>query len=57
MKTYYVGLDMHKATIVIAVLDGSGKVVSQSIIETTTQAVRGQCIQLHGFAGELSGLA
>jgi transposase len=40
MKTYYVGMDVHKATIVIAVLDGNGKVVSQSIIETSTQAVR-----------------
>jgi transposase len=40
MKTYYVGLDVHKATIVIAVLDSKGKVVSQSIIETSTQAVR-----------------
>ena len=40
MKTYYVGMDVHKATIVIAVLDAKGKVVSQSIIETSTQAVR-----------------
>ena len=40
MKTYYVGMDVHKATIVIAVLDANGKVVSQSIIETSTQAVR-----------------
>lgn len=40
MKTYYVGLDVHKATIAIAVLDPHGKVVSQTIIETSTQAVR-----------------
>jgi transposase len=40
MKTYYVGMDVHKATIVIAVLVANGKVVSQSIIETSTQAVR-----------------
>jgi transposase len=40
MKTYYVGMDVHKATIVIAVLDVNGKVVLQSIIETSTQAVR-----------------
>lgn len=40
MKTYYVGMDVHKATIVIAVLDAFGKVVSQFIIETSTQAVR-----------------
>lgn len=43
MKTYYVGMDVHKATIVIAVLDANGKVVSQSIIETSTQAVRDFC--------------
>jgi transposase len=40
MKTYYVGMDVHQATIVIAVLDAFGKVVAQSIIETSTQAVR-----------------
>lgn len=40
MKTYYVGMDVHKATIVIAVLDANGKVVSQTIIETSTQTVR-----------------
>jgi transposase len=48
MKTYYVGMDVHKATIVIAVLDGNGKVVSQSIIETSTQAVRDFCKSLRG---------
>lgn len=40
MKIYYVGMDVHNATIVIAVLDAFGKVVSQSIIETSTQNVR-----------------
>ena len=40
MKKYYVGLDVHKATIAIAILDAFGKVISQSIIETSTQAVR-----------------
>lgn len=40
MKTYYVGLDVHKATIAIAALDVSGKLVKQSIIETATRAVR-----------------
>ncbi len=40
MKTYYVGMDVHKATIVIAVLDAFGKVISQTIIETSTQALR-----------------
>ncbi len=40
MQKYYVGLDVHKATIAIAILDAFGKVISQSIIETSTQAVR-----------------
>jgi len=40
MKKYYVGMDVHKVTIAIAVLDASGKLVSQSIIETSTQAVK-----------------
>ena len=40
MKKYYVGLDVHKATIAIAVLDPLGKLVSQSIIETSTRALR-----------------
>lgn len=48
MKTYYVGMDVHKATIVIAVLDANGKVVSQSIIETSTQAVRDFLKSLRG---------
>jgi transposase len=48
MKTYYVGMDVHKATIVIAVLDANGKVVSQSIIETSTQSVRDYFKSLRG---------
>lgn len=40
MRKYYVGLDVHKATIAIAVLDAFGKVVAQSVIETSTQAIR-----------------
>jgi transposase len=48
MKTYYVGMDVHKATIVIAVLDVNGRVVCQSIIETSTQAVREFCQSLRG---------
>ena len=47
---YYVGLDVHKATISIAVLDAYGEVISQSIIETSTQAVRDFC---HGLRGEV----
>ncbi len=48
MKTYYVGMDVHKSTIVIAVLDANGKVVSQAIIETSTQAVRDFLKNLRG---------
>jgi transposase len=50
MKTYYVGMDVHKSTIVIAVLDVNGKVVSQSIIATSTQAVRDFLKSLRGEA-------
>jgi transposase len=50
MKTYYVGMDVHKVTIVIAVLDVNGKVVSQSIIKTSTQTVREF---LHSMRGEI----
>lgn len=48
MKIYYVGMDVHKATVVIAVLDVKGKVVWQSIVETSTQAVRDFCKSLRG---------
>jgi hypothetical protein len=34
MKTYYVGMDVHRASIVIVVVNGAGKVVMQSVIET-----------------------
>ena len=50
MKTYYVGMDVHKVTIVIAVLDVNGKVVSQSIIKTSTHTVRDY---LHSLRGEI----
>jgi transposase len=48
MRKYYVGFDDHKATIAIAVLDAFGKVVSQSIIETSTHAVRDFFPRLRG---------
>ena len=34
MKTYYVGMDVHSATIRIAVLNGAGKVVMELVLET-----------------------
>lgn len=48
MKTYYVGMDVHKASIVIAVLNGAGKVVMQSTIETGAEMVRNFFKQLSG---------
>lgn len=48
MKNYYVGMDVHKATIAIAVLDAFGKLLSQSIIATSTQAVRDFLKSLRG---------
>jgi hypothetical protein len=30
----YIGLDVHQATISVAVMDGQGKVVMESILET-----------------------
>jgi transposase len=50
MRKYYVGLDVHKATIAIAVLDPRGKLVSQAVIETSTQAVRDFFHSLRGEA-------
>lgn len=35
----YVGIDVHQATLVIAVLDGSGKTVMQSTVATQRQAI------------------
>src|SRR6267142_78685 len=48
MKTYYVGMDVHSATLRIAVLNGAGKVVMQSVIETGAERVRGFLKQLRG---------
>jgi len=39
-RRYYVGLDVHKLSIAIAILDVYGKLVSRSVIETTTEAMR-----------------
>jgi transposase len=48
MRSYYVGMDVHTASIVITVLNGAGKQVMQSIIETKTERVRAFVKQLHG---------
>ena len=46
MKTYYVGMDVHRASIVVVVLNGAGKAVMQSVIETGAERVRGLLKQL-----------
>jgi hypothetical protein len=38
-ETKYIGLDVHKETISIAVLNGSGKLVMESIIETEAATI------------------
>ncbi len=48
MRTYYVGMDVHRASIVIVVLNGAGKIVMQSVIETGAERVRGFLRQLRG---------
>lgn len=48
MKTYYVGMDVHQASIVMMVLNGAGKVVLQSIVETGAARVRDFIKQLQG---------
>ncbi|MFN2454515.1 MAG: IS110 family transposase [Pyrinomonadaceae bacterium] len=39
MKKYYVGMDVHLATISIAVMNEQGRIVSEAIIETKTEAI------------------
>ena len=48
MRKYYVGLDVHKLTIAIAVLDARGKLVSRMVIQTSTEAIRDFFRQLRG---------
>lgn len=48
MRTYYVGMDVHQASIVIVVLNGAGKVVMESVIETGAETVRGFLRSLSG---------
>src|SRR5215467_345851 len=48
MNIKYIGMDVHKETISIAVMNGDGKLVMESIIETKASTIL-QCIQgLHG---------
>src|SRR4030081_1142398 len=46
----YIGMDVHKEAIVIAVLNGSGKLVMKTILETKANSI----LQfIHGLRGEL----
>src|SRR5712692_5310604 len=46
----YIGMDVHKEAVVIAVLNSSGKLVMESIIETRASSI----LQfVHGLRGEL----
>ena len=48
--TKYIGMDVHKEAIVIAVLNDSGKLVMESIVETQASSI----LQfIHGLRGEL----
>jgi transposase len=50
MNIKYIGLDVHKETISVAVMNGDGKLVMESIIETKASTIL-QCIQ--GVRGDL----
>jgi transposase len=39
VNTYYVGLDVHKASICIAVLNTAGKLVMESVVETSASTI------------------
>ena len=54
MRKYYVGLDVHKLSIAIAVLDAHGKLVTRTVIETSTEAVRDFFRNLRGEIHRLS---
>jgi transposase len=48
MSCYYVGLDVHKASICIAVLNAGGKLVMESVIETSAATILDFLKGLHG---------
>src|SRR6202521_5325268 len=48
----YIGLDVHQATISVAVLDSAGKLVMEAILETKAETI----LQfIHGLRGSLHG--
>src|SRR5258707_6152667 len=48
----YIGMDVHQATISVAVTDSRGKLIMESILETKTAMI---LEFLHGLHGSLSG--
>ena len=44
----YIGLDVHQATISVAVLDSAGKLVLEAILETKAEAILQFIRGLHG---------
>lgn len=50
MRTYYVAMDVHQASIVIVVLNGAGKVVERIVIQTNATRVRSY---LQGLKGKV----
>jgi hypothetical protein len=49
MNDYYVGLDVHKASICIAVLNAEGRLVMESVVETSAATVLDFLKGLRGF--------
>lgn len=48
MSDYYVGLDVHKASVCIAVLNAEGKLVMESVVETSAATILDFLKGLHG---------
>jgi len=44
----YIGLDVHQATISVAVVDSQGKLIMESILETKASALLEFCAGLRG---------
>ena len=47
----YIGMDVHQATISVAVMDGKGKMIMECILETKADTILGF---LHGLRGTVS---
>jgi hypothetical protein len=44
----YIGIDVHQATISVAVMDGGGKIIMECILETKAAAILQFIAGLHG---------